>query len=113
LYLHTTMPMLTGVAPGKDFCDEEKVMNQFAQIFKLPFQELLLSKLQGMLLPGQKQCNSNSIIESPNCNSNIDNQNADNVTVIKKQPLPSHNEILDMATAPIDNKYFDNSCKNL
>jgi len=47
-----TMPTLARAAPG--VCDEEKIMNQFAQMLKLLFQESLLSKLQQMLLPGQK-----------------------------------------------------------
>ncbi len=110
------MPTLTKAA---HVCDEAKVMTQFAQILKSPFWELLLSKIQGMLLSGPKHCDYSSVIEctqpsdgiteSSDDNSNIDN---DNVTIEEKQPIPSHKDILIMATAPVDNKYFNNSCNH-
>ncbi len=103
------MPMLTKSIPGEDVCDEEKAMNQFAQILKLPFQESLLSKLQGMLLSGPKQSSVGEHTELSDGNTNIDN---DDVTIEENQLIPTQNDILVMATAPVDDKYFDNSCNH-
>jgi len=111
--------MLTEAAPVEDIC-EEKVMNKFAQILTSHFQELLLSKLQGMLLSVQKHCEETSVVkhaepsdgstEPYDGNTNINNDVC--VAIEGKQPIHSHNDILNMATASFDDKYFDNSCNN-
>ncbi len=68
-------------------------MNQFAQILKLPFQESLLSKLQGMLLSGLKHSSVVEHTDPSDSKTNVDN---DDVTIEDKQPIPSHNDILVM-----------------